>query len=34
MKEEKDDLVKTTESLRSALRIQEQSAGELGAVLP
>ena len=34
MKEEKDNLVKTTESLRSALRIQEQSAGELGAVLP
>lgn len=29
MKEEKDDLDKTMESLRSGLRSQEQSAGEL-----
>ena len=29
MKEEKDDLEKTIESLRSGLRAQEQSAGEL-----
>jgi len=29
MKEEKDDLDKTVESLRSGLRAQEQSAGEL-----
>jgi hypothetical protein len=28
MKEEKDDLDKTIESLRSGLRAQEQSAGE------
>lgn len=29
MKEEKDDLEKTIETLRSGLRAQEQSAGEL-----
>lgn len=29
MKEEKDDLDKTIESLRSGVRAQEQSAGEL-----
>ena len=31
MKEEKDDLDKTIESLRTGLRAQEQSAGELRA---